>query len=83
MLARERDRPSGSYTTQLFEGGIRRIAQKVGEEGVETSLAAVVENDDALLGESADLIFHLTVLLRARGLSLKDAVAELEKRHKK
>jgi len=53
----------------------------VGEEGVETALAGVVQDDDALLGESADLLFHLTVLLRARGLSLDDAVAVLAARH--
>jgi phosphoribosyl-ATP pyrophosphohydrolase/phosphoribosyl-AMP cyclohydrolase len=70
---RPRAPPQGSYTTRLFEGGIRRIAQKVGEEGVETALAAVAQDDDALLGEAADLLYHLTVLLRARGLSLEDA----------
>lgn len=66
------DRPAGSYTTKLFDSGIKRIAQKVGEEGLETALAAVVEDDDALLGESADLLYHLIVLLRARGLNLDD-----------
>ena len=80
---RERERPLDSYTTQLFEKGTRRIAQKVGEEGVETALAGVVQGDDELLGESADLLFHLIVLLRARGLSLADAVAVLERRHAK
>lgn len=70
---RERERPEGSYTTRLFDGGLRRIAQKVGEEGVETALAALVQTDDELLGESADLLYHLIVLLRARGLSLADA----------
>ncbi len=83
VAARERDRPADSYTTRLFEGGVRRIAQKVGEEGVETALAAVAQDDAALLGESADLLFHLTVLLRARGLSLQDAVATLQDRHRK
>ncbi len=81
IAKRERERPADSYTTRLFEAGVRRIAQKVGEEGVETSLAAVVEDDDALLGEAADLIYHLTVLLRARGLALADAVRVLEQRH--
>jgi phosphoribosyl-ATP pyrophosphohydrolase/phosphoribosyl-AMP cyclohydrolase len=81
VAQRERERPPGSYTTQLFEGGIRRIAQKVGEEGVETALAGVAQDDDALLGEAADLLFHLQVLLRARGRSLDDAVAVLRKRH--
>ncbi|WP_282296261.1 bifunctional phosphoribosyl-AMP cyclohydrolase/phosphoribosyl-ATP diphosphatase HisIE [Stenotrophomonas sp. PS02289] len=78
---REQQRPEKSYTTSLFDHGIRRIAQKVGEEGVETALAGVVQDDAALLGESADLLFHLIVLLRARGLSLDDAVAVLQERH--
>jgi phosphoribosyl-ATP pyrophosphohydrolase/phosphoribosyl-AMP cyclohydrolase len=82
VAARERDRPADSYTTRLFENGVRRIAQKVGEEGVETALAAVAQDDAALLSESADLLFHLTVLLRARGLSLQDAVAVLQDRHR-
>lgn len=82
VAQRERERPSGSYTTALFEEGIRRIAQKVGEEGVETALAAVVQDDAALLGESADLVFHLLVLLRARGLSLQDVSSLLQARHK-
>jgi phosphoribosyl-AMP cyclohydrolase / phosphoribosyl-ATP pyrophosphohydrolase len=73
-------RPQGSYTTKLLDAGIRRIAQKVGEEGVETALAAVAQDDAALLGEAADLMYHLLVLLRARGLSLRDALAVLEAR---
>ena len=73
IQTRERERPAGSYTTKLFTDGVRRIAQKVGEEGVETALAAVAQDEDALLGEAADLLYHLTVLLRARGLSLEDA----------
>lgn len=72
IAQRERERPPGSYTTRLFEDGIRRIAQKVGEEGVETALAAVAQDDDALLGEAADLLYHLLVALRARGLALDD-----------
>lgn len=82
VAQRERERPVGSYTTKLFDEGIRRIAQKVGEEGVETALAAVVQDDAALLGESADLVFHLLVLLRARGLSLQDVSSVLQQRHK-
>jgi len=81
VAQRHAERPEGSYTTSLFEGGIRRMAQKVGEEGVETALAAVAQDDAELLGESADLIFHLTVALRARGLSLTDVAALLAKRH--
>jgi len=82
VAQRRHDMPEGSYTTKLFEGGMRRIAQKVGEEGVETALAAVVEDDDALLGEAADLVFHLLVLLRARGLGLADVEAKLATRRR-
>jgi phosphoribosyl-ATP pyrophosphohydrolase/phosphoribosyl-AMP cyclohydrolase len=81
VAQRHAERPEGSYTTSLFDGGIRRMAQKVGEEGVETALAAVAQDDAELLGESADLIFHLTVVLRARGLSLADVAALLAERH--
>ncbi|MCR6661893.1 MAG: bifunctional phosphoribosyl-AMP cyclohydrolase/phosphoribosyl-ATP diphosphatase HisIE [Luteimonas sp.] len=79
---REAERPEGSYTTKLFNAGIRRIAQKVGEEGVETALAAVAEDDEALLGEGADLAFHLLVLLRARGLGLRELEAKLAERQR-
>jgi len=82
VATREAQRPAGSYTTSLFEGGIRRIAQKVGEEGVETALAAVAQGDEELLGEASDLVFHLLVLLRARGLSLQDVRTLLESRHR-
>ena len=80
---RQLDKPDGSYTAKLFASGTKRIAQKVGEEGVEAALAAVGESDEALLGEAADLIYHLTVLLRSRGLSWNDAVGVLEERHRK
>lgn len=82
VAQRERERPVGSYTTKLFEGGVRRIAQKVGEEGVETSLAAVSQDEAALLGEAADLTFHLLVLLHARGLGLADLRHVLQARHR-
>ncbi|USQ82033.1 bifunctional phosphoribosyl-AMP cyclohydrolase/phosphoribosyl-ATP diphosphatase HisIE [Ornithinimicrobium faecis] len=81
VVIRDRERPQGSYTTTLLEGDIRRIAQKVGEEGVETALAAVAQEDPELIGESADLIYHLLVLLRSRGLGLADVEAELRRRH--
>lgn len=81
VAQRERERPFGSYTTKLFEQGIRRIAQKVGEEGVETALAGVAQDDPELLGEAADLIYHLIVLLRSRGLSLAQVVDVLVQRH--
>lgn len=79
---RERERPAGSYTTKLFESGVRRIAQKVGEEGVETALAAVAQDDPELLAEASDLLFHLLVLLRARGSTLSDLVSSLAARHR-
>lgn len=80
IRTRHAERPAGSYTTKLFDAGIKRIAQKVGEEGLETALAAVAEDDAPLLGEAADLLYHLIVLLQARGLSLDDARAVLETR---
>ncbi|UJH71146.1 phosphoribosyl-ATP diphosphatase [Ornithinimicrobium sp. INDO-MA30-4] len=81
VKGRHEQRPAGSYTTSLFDSGVRRIAQKVGEEGVETALAGVVQDDEALLGESADLIYHLLVLLRERGSGLEDVEAVLRARH--
>ena len=81
VAQRHAERPEASYTTRLFEGGVRRIAQKVGEEGVETALAGVAQGDEELLGEAADLVFHLVVLLRARGLSLADVATLLAQRH--
>ncbi len=81
VAQRGRERPPGSYTTQLFEAGVRAIAQKVGEEGVETALAAVAQDEDALKGEAADLLYHLFVLLRARGLSLEEVADTLRARH--
>lgn len=75
------ERPAQSYTTRLFDAGLPAIAQKIGEEGVETALAAVVEDDASLLGEAADLIFHLLVLLRARNLDLAQVVEVLARRH--
>ncbi len=75
------ENPEGSYTARLFASGPRRIAQKVGEEGVEVALAAVTEPDPQLIGESADLLYHLLVLLKSRGLPLQHLVAELRQRH--
>jgi phosphoribosyl-ATP pyrophosphohydrolase/phosphoribosyl-AMP cyclohydrolase len=74
-------RPEGSYTAKLWSDGTTRMAQKVGEEGVEVALAAVTQDNDRLIGEAADLLFHLTLVLKARELSLADVVSELEKRH--
>ena len=83
IAKRASEQPEGSYTARLFAQGQRRIAQKVGEEGVEVALAAVAEGDDKVVSESADLVFHLLVLLKKRGLSLEQVVDELRSRHVK
>jgi phosphoribosyl-ATP pyrophosphohydrolase/phosphoribosyl-AMP cyclohydrolase len=75
------DQPDDSYTAQLYAKGTGRIAQKVGEEGVETALAAVTRDDEGLVSECADLLFHLLVLLKSRDLSLQRVVEELRARH--
>lgn len=80
---RVRERPAGSYTTRLLEEGVRRVAQKVGEEGVETALAAVAQDDDALIDEAADLLYHLTVLMHARDLDLGRVLQRLRARRRK
>ncbi len=77
------DPPAGSYTAKLVDEGLTRIAQKVGEEGVELALAAVAQADEAVIGEAADLLYHTALLLKAKGLSLSQVVAELESRHTK
>lgn len=71
-----------SYTARLAEAGIKRVAQKVGEEGVEVALAAVDEPSATVTAESADLLYHLLVLLKLREISLADVVADLEARHR-
>jgi phosphoribosyl-ATP pyrophosphohydrolase/phosphoribosyl-AMP cyclohydrolase len=81
IIERDESRPEGSYTSSLLETGIKRIAQKVGEEGVETALAAVAGEDEELLNESADLIYHILVLLRSRKLELGSLVEVLKIRH--
>lgn len=73
--------PERSYTAKLFADGPKRMAQKVGEEGVEVALAVIAEPDDKLIGEAADLLFHLMVVLRSRNLHLEDVVKELAARH--
>jgi phosphoribosyl-ATP pyrophosphohydrolase/phosphoribosyl-AMP cyclohydrolase len=82
IQSRERERPSGSYTTYLFEEGLDKILKKVGEESAETIIAA--KNDDAarLTAEAADLVYHLLVLLVARGVSLASLAQELGRRRK-
>jgi len=71
-----------SYTASLLHGPLRRAAQKVGEEGVETALAAVAETDDKLVSEAADLIYHTLVLLAAKDVSFSEVITELQSRHK-
>jgi phosphoribosyl-ATP pyrophosphohydrolase/phosphoribosyl-AMP cyclohydrolase len=75
------ENPEGSYTARLYSSGVGRIAQKLGEEGVETALAAVSRDDAELVGECADLLYHLLVLLKARDLGLEHVVHELASRH--
>jgi phosphoribosyl-ATP pyrophosphohydrolase/phosphoribosyl-AMP cyclohydrolase len=74
-------RPEGSYTAKLLDAGLTRIAQKVGEEGLELALAAVAQSDREVIGEAADLLFHTVLLLKAKGLSLAQVVGELQSRH--
>lgn len=78
---RKAEMPEGSYTTALFEKGTKRIAQKVGEEALETVIEAVSGKDDKIVYEAADLIYHLLVLLADKGLGINDVALELLKRH--
>ncbi|MEM9469505.1 MAG: bifunctional phosphoribosyl-AMP cyclohydrolase/phosphoribosyl-ATP diphosphatase HisIE [Pseudomonadota bacterium] len=80
---RKKEMPEGSYTTSLFESGVSRMAQKVGEEGVELSLAAVKDDREEIMNEAADLLFHMMVLLEAKGLSVDDICKVLISRHGK
>ena len=79
---RRQEMPEGSYTTSLFQKGINRMAQKVGEEAVETVIEATNGTDDRLVYEASDLIYHLIVLLTSKGLRIEDPARELERRHK-
>jgi phosphoribosyl-ATP pyrophosphohydrolase/phosphoribosyl-AMP cyclohydrolase len=81
IVQRITDRPPGSYTAKLLDAGITRIAQKVGEEGLELAIASVAQSDREIIGEAADLLYHTLLLLNAKGLSLSTVVAELEARH--
>lgn len=78
---RKQELPEDSYTTRLFREGINRIAQKVGEEAVELVIESKDQDDDRFLGEAADLVYHLLVLLSARELGISDVVGVLEQRH--
>ena len=81
VLDRMANPSAGSYTAGLFAAGTKRIAQKVGEEGVELSLAAVSGDREEIIDEAADLIYHSIVLLAERGIRLSEVVARLESRH--
>ena len=82
LIAKRRaEMPEGSYTTSLFAAGKARVAQKVGEEGVELALARMKDDRDEMANEAADLLYHMLVLLADADMSLGDAVAVLEKRH--
>lgn len=83
LKARKGADPASSYTARLYAAGTKRIAQKVGEEGVETALAATVHDREELINEASDLVYHLLVLLAKEDLALSDVIANLKKRHEK
>ena len=78
---RKEEMPEGSYTTKLFRDGVNKIAQKVGEEALETVIEATNGTKDHLVYEASDLLYHLLVLLTEKGLRIEDVAAELQKRH--
>lgn len=80
ILSRREAAPESSYVAKLNSRGLKKIAQKLGEEATETVIAALAEDRDALVGEAADLMFHLLVLLAARDVPLGDVLAELDRR---
>jgi phosphoribosyl-ATP pyrophosphohydrolase len=82
IAARATERPEGSYTVQLLDQGIAKVSQKIGEEAVELVVAANAEDDARVAAESADLLYHLLVLLQARGITLDAVWHELEHRAK-
>lgn len=81
ITKRHQEMPEGSYTTALFNKGVKRIAQKVGEESLETVIEAVSGTDEKLVYEASDILYHLIVLLEAKGLRIEDVAGELLKRH--
>ena len=78
---RHEEMPEGSYTTKLFKDGVKRIAQKVGEEALETVIEACTGTKEQLTYEASDMLYHLIVLLTAKGLRIEDLVEELHRRH--
>ncbi|MGN0057461.1 MAG: bifunctional phosphoribosyl-AMP cyclohydrolase/phosphoribosyl-ATP diphosphatase HisIE [Phocaeicola plebeius] len=81
ICRRHEEMPEGSYTTSLFRSGVNKMAQKVGEEAVETVIEACNGTDDRLIYEGADLIYHLIVLLTSKGYRIEDLARELKERH--
>lgn len=81
IYKRKAEMPEGSYTTSLFRKGVNKMAQKVGEEAVETVIEATNGTDDKLVYEASDLLYHLIVLLASKGLRIEDVASELAKRH--
>ena len=79
---RHEEMPEGSYTTSLFQKGVAKMSQKVGEEAVETVIEAMANNNSRLIYESSDLLYHLIVLLTSKGLRIEDLAEDLKKRHK-
>ncbi len=82
IVKRHNEMPEKSYTTSLFQSGVNRMAQKVGEEAVETVIEATNGTDEGLLYEASDLIYHLIVLLTSKGHRIEELASELQKRHK-
>ncbi len=78
---RHEEMPEGSYTTKLFKDGVNRMAQKVGEEALETVIEATNGSDEKLVYEASDMLYHLIVLLTSKGMRIEDVAAELAKRH--
>lgn len=78
---RHEEMPEGSYTTSLFQSGVNRMAQKVGEEAIESVIEAMACNNERLIYEASDMIYHLMVLLTSKGLKIEDLATELQKRH--
>ncbi len=81
LAERKNAAPESSYTARLYAKGAKRIAQKVGEEGLETAIAGAMQDNDETVSEAADLIYHLTVLLQNADLSWADVMAKLKERH--
>ena len=82
IYQRKIEMPEGSYTTKLFQKGINKIAQKVGEEAVELVIESKDNNDELFLNEAADLMYHYLVLLTAKGYRIEDVIKILKERHK-